>query len=141
MKVGLWLCILAAVGGALAYDQFGNDLIAQYDQFGTAQGSPGADMSGFDFTDFMNEQSADFGDIFDPIIEGDFNTAQLIGDRWLSLQISGIYGFEKKGAQVMAEHEVVDVVPLGAADGSDGYRITTERPGAWPSRCAAPCPA
>jgi cholesterol oxidase len=38
---------------------------------------------------------------------------------------------EKKGAEVMAEHEVVDIAPLGAADGSDGYRITTERPGAW----------
>jgi cholesterol oxidase len=38
---------------------------------------------------------------------------------------------EKKGAEVMAEQEVVDIVPLGAADGSDGYRITTERPGAW----------
>ena len=38
---------------------------------------------------------------------------------------------ERKGAQVLAEHEVVDIVPLGAADGSDGYRITTQRPGAW----------
>jgi cholesterol oxidase len=38
---------------------------------------------------------------------------------------------EKKGAEVRPGHEVVDIVPLGAADGSDGYRITTERPGAW----------
>ena len=38
---------------------------------------------------------------------------------------------EKKGATILPEHEVVDVVPLGAADGSDGYRITTQRPGAW----------
>ena len=38
---------------------------------------------------------------------------------------------EKAGAQVLPEHEVVDIRPLGAADGSDGYRVTTERPGAW----------
>ncbi len=38
---------------------------------------------------------------------------------------------EKKGATVLADHGVVDVRPLGAADGSDGYRVTTERPGAW----------
>ena len=38
---------------------------------------------------------------------------------------------ERRGAEVRAEREVVDVRPLGAADGSDGYRVTTERPGAW----------
>ncbi len=38
---------------------------------------------------------------------------------------------EKRGVRVLAEREVVDVVPLGAADGSDGYRVTTQRPGAW----------
>ncbi len=38
---------------------------------------------------------------------------------------------EKRGAQVHAETEVVDIVPLGASDGSEGYRITTQRPGAW----------
>jgi len=37
---------------------------------------------------------------------------------------------EKHRAQVVAEREVVDVTPLGAPDGSDGYRITTRRPGA-----------
>ena len=41
---------------------------------------------------------------------------------------------EKRGAQVVAEREVVDVTPLGAADGSEGYRVTTERPGAWFAR-------
>lgn len=41
---------------------------------------------------------------------------------------------EKRGARVMAEREVVDVAPLGAADGSDGYRVTTQRPGAWFAR-------
>ncbi|WP_183093152.1 GMC oxidoreductase [Nocardioides stalactiti] len=42
---------------------------------------------------------------------------------------------EKRGVRIVAEREVVDVRPLGAADGSDGYRITTRRPGArWRSR-------
>jgi cholesterol oxidase len=38
---------------------------------------------------------------------------------------------EKRGAQIHAEREVVDVAPIGAADGRDGYRVTTQRPGAW----------
>src|SRR5205085_1152185 len=38
---------------------------------------------------------------------------------------------EKRGAQIHAEREVVDVTPIGAADGRDGYRVTTQRPGAW----------
>ena len=38
---------------------------------------------------------------------------------------------ERRGAKVMPERQVVDVRPLGAADGSDGYLVTTERPGAW----------
>jgi len=38
---------------------------------------------------------------------------------------------EKRGAVVLPEHEVTDVAPLGAPDGNDGYRVTTERPGAW----------
>jgi cholesterol oxidase len=38
---------------------------------------------------------------------------------------------ERRGARVMPERQVVDVRPLGAADGSDGYLVTTERPGAW----------
>ncbi len=41
---------------------------------------------------------------------------------------------EKRGVSILAEREVVDVTPLGAEDGSDGYRITTERPGAWFAR-------
>src|SRR5207244_7294329 len=41
---------------------------------------------------------------------------------------------EKRGVKILAEREVVDVIPLGAADGSDGYRVTTQRPGAWLSR-------
>lgn len=38
---------------------------------------------------------------------------------------------EKKGVRIIPEREVVDVTPLGAEDGSDGYRVTTERPGSW----------
>ena len=36
---------------------------------------------------------------------------------------------EKHGVKIVAEREVVDVSPIGAADGSDGYQITTRRPG------------
>jgi cholesterol oxidase len=38
---------------------------------------------------------------------------------------------ERGGATVMPERTVVDVKPLGAADGSDGYVVTSERSGAW----------
>ena len=38
---------------------------------------------------------------------------------------------EHAGADVHPERLVVDVRPLGAADGSDGYEVTTEHPGAW----------
>jgi cholesterol oxidase len=38
---------------------------------------------------------------------------------------------EKRGAQIFAEREVVDVRPIGAADGSDGYQVVTQRPGSW----------
>jgi cholesterol oxidase len=38
---------------------------------------------------------------------------------------------EKRGAVVHPDREVVDIRPIGAADGSDGYEVTTQRPGAW----------
>jgi cholesterol oxidase len=38
---------------------------------------------------------------------------------------------EKRGAKIFAETRVVDIKPLGAVDGSDGYAITTERSTAW----------
>ncbi|MDP2712403.1 MAG: GMC family oxidoreductase [Solirubrobacteraceae bacterium] len=38
---------------------------------------------------------------------------------------------EHAGCRIIAEREVVDVRPLGAPDGSDGYAVTTERTGAW----------
>ena len=38
---------------------------------------------------------------------------------------------ERAGARVLPERMVVDVRPIGAPDGSDGYEVVTERPGAW----------
>ena len=38
---------------------------------------------------------------------------------------------ERAGARIVPERTVVDIAPLGAADGSDGYAVTTERTGAW----------
>ncbi|GGO86245.1 hypothetical protein GCM10011584_08100 [Nocardioides phosphati] len=35
----------------------------------------------------------------------------------------------RAGATILPEREVIDVRPLGAADGSQGYRVTTRRPG------------
>jgi cholesterol oxidase len=42
-----------------------------------------------------------------------------------------LYFAEKRGAKIFAETRVVDLRPLGAADGSDGYAIATERSTAW----------
>ncbi len=42
-----------------------------------------------------------------------------------------LYFAEKRGAQVMPERTVVDVRPLGATDGSDGYEVESVRSGAW----------
>lgn len=38
---------------------------------------------------------------------------------------------EKRGAEIVPERQVTSVRPLGAADGADGYQVTTEYPGAW----------
>ena len=38
---------------------------------------------------------------------------------------------EKRGVRIHPEHQVIDVRPLGAEDGSDGYHVITERQGAW----------
>lgn len=38
---------------------------------------------------------------------------------------------ERSGARIVAEREVVDIRPLGASDGADGYELVTRRPGAW----------
>ncbi|HEX2071302.1 MAG TPA: GMC family oxidoreductase [Thermoleophilaceae bacterium] len=41
---------------------------------------------------------------------------------------------ERRGVEVSAEREAVDILPLGAADGSEGYAVISERPGAWRRR-------
>lgn len=51
-----------------------------------------------------------------------------------SLTRNYLWFAERNGAQVLPERHVIDVTPLGAADGSDGYRITTEQPGARTKR-------
>jgi cholesterol oxidase len=38
---------------------------------------------------------------------------------------------ERAGVAITPERTVVDIKPLGAPDGSDGYAVTTERTGAW----------
>ena len=38
---------------------------------------------------------------------------------------------EKLGAQVFPERQVTEIIPLGPGDGSEGYEIVTEHPGAW----------
>jgi cholesterol oxidase len=38
---------------------------------------------------------------------------------------------EKLGVEILPERQVTDVRPLGAADGSEGYEIISERSGAW----------
>jgi len=42
-----------------------------------------------------------------------------------------LYLAERRGAVVQPERLVTDVRPIGAADGSDGYAVTAQRPGAW----------
>jgi cholesterol oxidase len=38
---------------------------------------------------------------------------------------------ERLGAEVLPERQAIEIRPLEAADGSDGYVVTTVRPGAW----------
>ena len=38
---------------------------------------------------------------------------------------------QRLGARVEAERRVIDIRPIGAADGSDGYAVTTVRTGRW----------
>jgi cholesterol oxidase len=38
---------------------------------------------------------------------------------------------EKLGATVVPDCEVVDIAPFGNDEAGEGYRVTTERPGAW----------
>jgi cholesterol oxidase len=47
-----------------------------------------------------------------------------------SLTKNYLWFAEKHGVRILPEHQVVDVTPIGAADGSDGYSVTTKHPGA-----------
>jgi cholesterol oxidase len=42
-----------------------------------------------------------------------------------------LYLAERSGVQVQALRRVIDVRPIGAADGSQGYEVTHERTGTW----------
>ncbi len=42
-----------------------------------------------------------------------------------------LYLAERRGVRVVADRQVVDVAPIGAPDGADGYRVMTRRTGAW----------
>jgi cholesterol oxidase len=42
-----------------------------------------------------------------------------------------LYFAERLGVDILPERTVVDVRPLGAADGADGYAVTHTRSGAW----------
>jgi cholesterol oxidase len=45
-----------------------------------------------------------------------------------------LYLAEKRGAKVSPERTVIDIRPLGAGDGSDGYAVESIRSGAWVRR-------
>ncbi len=45
-----------------------------------------------------------------------------------------LYLAEKRGAKVSSERTVVDVRPLGAGDGSEGYEVESVRSGSWVRR-------
>ena len=44
-----------------------------------------------------------------------------------TLDTNYLYLAQKKGAEILAEHKVVDVKPKGAKDGSDGYVVSTKK--------------
>ncbi|ABF39366.1 glucose-methanol-choline oxidoreductase [Candidatus Koribacter versatilis Ellin345] len=44
-----------------------------------------------------------------------------------TLDLNYLYLAEKRGMKIFAETRVVDVQPLGAVDGREGYEVTTER--------------
>jgi cholesterol oxidase len=45
-----------------------------------------------------------------------------------------LYLAEKRGAKVSPERTVIDIRPLGAGDGSEGYEVESVRSGAWMRR-------
>ena len=63
-----------------------------------------------------------FGDIEDPIVDGDLSTAQMIGDRWIYLSVGGLYGFNSNRWQATGyvstpiTDPAADVVLFAGAD-------------------------
>lgn len=51
-----------------------------------------------------------------------------------SLDKNYLHLAERRGAVVVADRSVVDIRPVGTADGADGYVVTSQRPGAWVRR-------
>lgn len=51
-----------------------------------------------------------------------------------TLEKNYLWFAERRGVRIEALRTVVDVRPIGAADGSDGYEIVHERSGAWVRR-------
>jgi cholesterol oxidase len=51
-----------------------------------------------------------------------------------SLDKNYLYFAERRGAEILAETRAVELRPRGAADGSEGYAITTVRSTAWLAR-------
>ena len=49
-----------------------------------------------------------------------------------------LYLAEQRGVEIEAERTVMDVKPVGAPDGSDGYEVTSVRTGAWVRRKERP---
>jgi cholesterol oxidase len=41
---------------------------------------------------------------------------------------------ERLGAQILPERQAIEIQPIGPADGSEGYEVTTVHPGAWVRR-------
>jgi cholesterol oxidase len=48
-----------------------------------------------------------------------------------TLEKNYLWFAERRGVQIRPERTVVDIRPIGAADGSEGYEIVHERSGAW----------
>jgi cholesterol oxidase len=66
-----------------------------------------------------------------------FTGACMLGCRWNAkntLMKNYLWFAERAGVRIVPDRIVVDVRPLGAADGADGYEVVSERPGAWVRR-------
>ncbi len=48
-----------------------------------------------------------------------------------TLEKNYLWFAEKLGVRILPQRQAVDIRPAGAPDGSDGYVVTTRKPGAW----------